>query len=76
MKFTRITIDPTRMDGVPWVRGLRVPVATIVEMVAQRMSEPEILEAFPDLEAEDIQASLRYAAQSVRERELPLIPGT
>lgn len=72
MKFQRITTNPKQMGGVPCIRGLRIPVATIVGMVADGMSETEILEAFPDLEAEDIREALRYAAEAVRERELPL----
>ena len=61
------------MGGVPCVRGLRIPVATVVEMVAQGMAEKEILGAFPDLVAEDIREALEYAAEAVRERELPLV---
>lgn len=60
------------MGGVPCIRGLRIPVATVVGMVADGMSEHEILGAYPDLEAEDIREALRYAAEAVRERELPL----
>jgi len=73
MKFTRITISPTQMGGVPCIRGLRIPVATVVGMVADGMSEEEILHAYPDLEKEDIREALHYAAQAVRERELPLV---
>lgn len=73
MKFTRITVEPDKMDGIPCIRGLRIPVATIVGMVAEGMSEEEILEAYPDLELEDIRESLRYAAEAVREREIPLV---
>jgi uncharacterized protein (DUF433 family) len=72
MRFTRITVDPKQMGGAPCIRGLRVPVATVVGMVADRMSEEEILEAFPDLETEDIREALLFAAEAVRERELPL----
>lgn len=72
MRFPRITVDPKQMDGVPCLRGLRIPVATIVAMVADRMTEAEILEAYPDLDAEDINEALRYAAEALRERELPL----
>jgi uncharacterized protein (DUF433 family) len=61
------------MGGMPCVRGLRIPVATVVGMVADGMKEEEILQHFPDLEAEDIQEALRYAAEAVRERELPLL---
>ncbi len=55
------------MDGVPCIRGLRIPVATIVGMIADGMSENEILAALPDLEAADIRESLHYAAEAVRE---------
>lgn len=72
MKFTRITIDTSQMGGVPCIRGLRIPVATVVGMVADGMAETEILAAYPDLAAEDIHEALRYAAEAVRERELPL----
>lgn len=75
MAFTRITVDPKKMGGVPCVRGLRLPVATVVGMVADGMSEGEILEAYPDLEPEDVREALRYAAEAVREREIPLVSG-
>lgn len=74
MKFTRITVKPEQMGGVPCIRGLRVPVATVVGMVAEGMATEEILRDFPDLEREDIQQALQYAAEAVRERELPLMP--
>lgn len=72
MKFTRITVDPRQMNGVPCIRGLRIPVATVVGMMADGMAEAEILAAYPDLRREDINEALRYAADAVRERELPL----
>jgi uncharacterized protein (DUF433 family) len=72
VKFTRITIDPKQMGGVPCIRGLRIPVATVVDMIADGVTGPEILAAYPDLEAEDITEALKYAAEAVRERELPL----
>jgi uncharacterized protein (DUF433 family) len=74
MNFTRITVDPHQMGGLPCIRGLRIPVATVVDMVADGMSPDEILNGFPDLELEDIQEALWYAAEAVRERELPLTP--
>jgi uncharacterized protein (DUF433 family) len=73
MKFTRITVDPLQMGGMPCIRGLRIPVATIVGMFADGMAEAEILKAHPDLETEDIREAMRYAAEAVRERELPLL---
>ena len=75
MKYNRITIDPAKMGGVPCIRGLRIPVATVVGMVAEGMAEGDILEAYPDLEPGDIKEALRYAAEAVRERTLPLVVG-
>ena len=72
MAFDRITADLDRMGGVPCIRGLRFPVATVVGMVADGMTNDEILAEHPDLEAEDIAQPLRYAALALQERELPL----
>ena len=72
MKFTRITVNPAQMDGAPCIRDLRIPVATVVGMIADGMTAAEILAALPDLDPEDIPEALRYAADAVRERELPL----
>lgn len=72
MIFDRITVDPEQMGGVPCIRGLRIPVATVVGMVADGMTVGEIVEELPDLEPEDVAQALRYAAEAVRERELPL----
>ena len=73
--FERITVNPEQMGGVPCIRGLRIPVATVVGMVADGMSAEEIVRALPDLEPDDVTEALRYAAEAVRERELPLRPG-
>jgi len=73
MKFTRISVNPKQMGGVPCIRGMRIPVSTVVGMVADGMTVEEILRAFPDLEREDIPEALQYAAEAVRERELPLV---
>ena len=75
MTFARITVDPEQMGGVPCIRGMRIPVATVVGMVADGMSTAEIFDALPDLEAPDVSEALRYAAEAVQERELPLRPG-
>ncbi len=72
MTFTRITVNPAQMGGVPCIRGLRIPVATVVGMVADGMTPTEIIDEHPDLEVEDVVEALRYAAEAVRERELPL----
>ena len=61
MKFTRITVDSRQMGGVPCIRGLRIPVATVVGMVAEGMTEDEIVATFPDLESDDVAEALRYA---------------
>lgn len=61
------------MAGVPCIRGLRFPVATVVAMVADGMTYEEILSEHPDLEAEDISEALRFAALAVQERQLPLM---
>lgn len=72
MTYQRISTDPAQMGGVPCIRGLRIPVATVVAMIADGMSRDEILEAYPDLELGDIQESLHFAAEAVMERQLPL----
>ncbi|MBI2171658.1 MAG: DUF433 domain-containing protein [Chloroflexi bacterium] len=73
MKYTRITVNPNQMGGLPCIRGMRVPVATVVSMVAEGMSKEEILKEYPYLEAEDITEALHFAAEAVRERTLPLL---
>jgi uncharacterized protein (DUF433 family) len=72
MAFQRITVDPDLMGGVPTIRGLRIPVATVVSMVADGMSVAEICADLPDLTPADVAEALRYAAETVRERQLPL----
>ena len=68
MKWNRITFDPNQMGGQACIRGLRIPVATVVRSVASGMSNEEILEAYPDLEEEDISEALRYAATLTEDR--------
>lgn len=72
VKFTRITVNPKQMGGAPCIRGLRIPVASVVGMLADAMTEVEILARYPELETADIQEALRYAAATVSERRLPL----
>lgn len=74
MPFTRITVRPDQMGGAPCIRGLRIPVSVVVDMIADGMTAEEILDLHPDLEREDISEALRFAAEAVRERELP--PGS
>jgi uncharacterized protein (DUF433 family) len=75
MTFDRITVRAEQMGGVPCIRGLRIPVATVVGMVADGMTTDEVVAAYPDLEAADVEEALRYAAEAVQERELPLATG-
>ncbi|HET7406242.1 MAG TPA: DUF433 domain-containing protein [Mycobacteriales bacterium] len=72
MTFERITVDQDKMVGQPCIRGLRIPVATVVTMVADGMTVEEIVDDLPELEPADVAEALRYAAAAVRERELPL----
>ncbi len=70
--FKRITTNPKQMGGEPCIRNLRIPVATIVTMIAQGQTIRQILQYYPDLEKADIEEALNYAAESVREKEIPL----
>ena len=75
MEFARITTDARQMGGVPCLRGLRIPVATIVSLVAEGETVECILALYPDLEADDVREALLFAAAAVRERTLPLAAG-
>jgi uncharacterized protein (DUF433 family) len=70
--FERITVNPNQMGGVPCIRGMRIPVATVLRMLAGGMTESEILSDYPDLQIDDIRECLRFAAVSAMERELPV----
>ena len=72
MVFERISVDHRVMGGVPCIRGTRIPVATVLGMLADGSTAEEILADFPQLSIEDVRAALRYAAASVDERELPV----
>ena len=76
MTFTRITIDARQMGGVPCIRGLRMPVATLVALIADGMSFQQVLAEFPVLVAEDVAEALRYAADAVREGHIALPGGS
>lgn len=71
-KFKRITINAGQMAGLPCIRGLRIPVSTVVGMVAEGMKFPAMKKAYPDLEKEDIKEALKFAAELLKEREIPL----
>ena len=61
----RITYNPQQCGGKPCIRGMRIRVADILELYAAGLSSAQILADFPDLEAEDLEAALRYAAREV-----------
>jgi uncharacterized protein (DUF433 family) len=71
-RFDHITVDPAQMGGVPCIRHLRIPVATVVGLVAEGISDEQILSDYPDLTPDDIRQALAYAAEAVRERQLPI----
>ena len=60
--FDRITFNPQIMGGRACIRGMRIPVSVIVSQVANGATVEEVLDDYPDLEREDIQEALRYAA--------------
>ena len=73
--LSRITIDPALCHGKPWVRGLRYPVETLLELLSSGMSFDEILADDDDLERDDLLAVLAFAARLARTRRLqPLGP--
>ncbi|MEQ3551665.1 DUF433 domain-containing protein [Pseudonocardia nematodicida] len=74
MTFERIMVDPALMGGVQTVRGLRIPVAAVLSIVADGMSTNEIRQDLPDLTPNDIAEAMRYAAEAMREHTLPLHP--
>lgn len=59
----RITVDPEQCGGRPCIRGMRIRVTDVLDLLASGLNAEQILEEMPDLEAEDIQASLRFASQ-------------
>ncbi|MCY4162596.1 MAG: DUF433 domain-containing protein [bacterium] len=70
--MNRITVNPNQMGGVPCIRGLRIPVATVVNMIAEGMSPEEIIVELPSLDSSDVAAALRFAADTISDREIPL----
>jgi len=72
MKFEKITINPDQMGGVPCLAGKRIPVATVLKLMAEGATFDQILELYPDLELEDLRQAVSFAARSVEEREIAL----
>jgi uncharacterized protein (DUF433 family) len=73
MQFSRITHNPAVMGGKPCIRGLRVTVGTILGLLASGRTRERILQAYPYLEAADIDEALAYAAWRLEEREETLV---
>ena len=67
-KFQRITLDPNKCFGKPCIRGMRMPVASILSYLGSGMSVDEILKEWPELERDDIFEALGYAAWAMEER--------
>lgn len=72
MNLDRITFDPAVMGGKPCIRGMRVTVGTVLGLLATGHNKEQVLELYPYLEAEDIDAALSFAAWRAEERELPM----
>ncbi len=72
LEFDRITFDPNVMGGRACIRGMRITVSLIVNLVANGMTVEEVIEAYPYLEQEDIRQALRYAAWLTEETVHPL----
>ena len=72
VRFDRISADHRIMGGLPCIAGTRIPVATVVSLVAEGESAEQIVDEFPQLEVDDVRQALQYAAAAVRERRLPL----
>lgn len=73
MSLPRVTIRPAQMGGTPCIRGLRIPVSVVVDMVADGMSIDAVLDLYPDLEREDAPAALKFAAEAVRQRQASVV---
>ncbi len=72
----KITINPRICGGQACIRNMRMPVVTVLKMLASKMSAEEILREYPELESDDIQACLEYAAWLASERTIPVAVGT
>ena len=71
-KFNRITLDPAKCFGKPCIRGLRMPIASVLNYLSSGMTVDDILKEWPELEKEDIYQALGYAAWVMEERVVPL----
>ena len=69
--FDRITFDPNILGGKACIRGMRISVSLVVNLVADGMTAPQIVAEYPDLEEEDVAQALKYAAWTADDRFLP-----
>ena len=72
MRFRRITVDPTVCTGKPCIRGLRFPISRLLGLLAAGETRESILRAYPYLEPEDVEETLRYAAALAEEETVEL----
>jgi uncharacterized protein (DUF433 family) len=72
MRYERVAVDHRIMGGVPCIVGTRIPVATLVSMIAEGMTIDEIVTDFPQISGDDVREALQFAAETMREREMPL----
>jgi uncharacterized protein (DUF433 family) len=72
MRHERVSMDHRIMGGVPCIVGTRIPVATLVSMIAEGMTTDEIVTDFPQISRDDVREALQFAAETMREREMPL----
>ena len=70
----RITVNAKQMGGMPCIRGLRIPVATVVGMIANGLTPADVVAELPPLDLADVRAALRFAADAVADREILLRP--
>jgi len=71
--FVRITFNPNIMGGQACIRGMRIPVSLVMNLVANGMATEEIIQEYPDLEPEDIKEALQYASWLTKEGMYPAI---
>jgi len=71
--FKKITFDPNIMGGQACIRGMRIPVSLVVNLVANEMTTNEIIKEYPDLEPEDIKEALQYASWLAKEELYPAV---
>ncbi len=71
LEFDRITFDPDILGGKACIRGMRISVSLVVNLVANGMTAPQIIAEYPDLEEEDVAQALKYAAWTVDDQFLP-----